>query len=777
MEDTPHTNQEQKHRFSADRPIRSREEDLLGRGGFSESLASAIRGWKGEESLVIGLYGPWGSGKSSVKNMVLDSLRSSGVDCPLIVEFNPWQWAAQDKLAEEFFREVGFALGRADSGRNAKARAAEWFAYAATWKAGSFIARGSRRIGLFLLWILVVMGILSGMPDGGFLKTIPITIGVLTFVLLLIELSYGFIGTLSEKIATVFEAREVANQRSPGEQREGLSRLMRDLRRPVLVVIDDVDRLSADEIRLLFQLVKANADLPNLVYLVLFQRDIVERSLDSSAAISGRDFLEKIVQVGFDIPRIETGRLEKVLLAGLDELMNTPNVNRRFDRKRWGNIFLGGLRPYFETLRDVHRYLATLSFHVSLFRSAASFEVNPVDLIALEVLRVFEPDVFKQIQDSKRELTRLRYGATDSHDENERTRRLIESLVEAASRPSHVREILAQLFPPVAWVFGQPVYSYDFQDRWFRDLRVCHPDVFARYFHFTIPEGDVSQAELDRLLSFIGDRERLVAELRALNKRGLLGVVLDRLESYKEKLDLTHAVPFVTALFDIGDELPDEPGGFFSTSPDMHAARIIHWFLKQEKDVEKRGEIIKESMKTSTGLYLPIRVASIESNEEKRRKDPEAFNVTEGDLRELHRICVDKIAQAAISGSLATHPKMLPILFAWSHWESADKPQAWVASHVRSREGLLSFLAASLTRSTSQSEGDYVSEEHWRINLKNIERFIPIETIEREVEGMPVEGLRDEQKKAVMAFQRAIKRRRDGKSDEDFLDQDEDELQ
>src|SRR3972149_9365613 len=66
-----------KHQFSADRPVTSCKEDLLGRSGFAESLASAIKDWTGNDSLVITLYGPWGSGKSSIKNMVLEFLHTS----------------------------------------------------------------------------------------------------------------------------------------------------------------------------------------------------------------------------------------------------------------------------------------------------------------------------------------------------------------------------------------------------------------------------------------------------------------------------------------------------------------------------------------------------------------------------------------------------------------------------------------------------------------------------------------------------------------------------
>jgi predicted KAP-like P-loop ATPase len=60
--------------LSADRPIETRQEDELDRRGFSETMADAVRGWSGRDSLVIALYGAWGNGKSSIKNMIVESL-------------------------------------------------------------------------------------------------------------------------------------------------------------------------------------------------------------------------------------------------------------------------------------------------------------------------------------------------------------------------------------------------------------------------------------------------------------------------------------------------------------------------------------------------------------------------------------------------------------------------------------------------------------------------------------------------------------------------------
>lgn len=556
------------------------------------------------------------------------------------------------------------------------------------------------------------------------------------------------------------------------ELKRELAESLRKLDRPVLVVVDDVDRLSGDEIRLLFQLIKANADFPNLVYLVLFQLDIVQAALDKLSPAPGQDFLRKIVQVGLDIPRLERTRLEQILFNGLDRIINQQGLSAKFDQVRWANVFVPGLRPYFQTLRDVFRFLATLEFHVGIFKKDGPMEVNPIDLIAVEVLRVFEPAVYGKLHDAKRLLT-----STAEREDRERVSKGVQDIVAAASAPSqpHVKDLLSELFPSIEWVFGGSNYGADWSERWYRDLRIGHREIFDKYFYLAIPVGDIAQAEIERLLAATGDRAGLVAAFRALNVQGLLGVAVDRLEAYKQKIKLDDAVPFVTALFDIGDDLPESAPGFTTLSPEMHLSRIVYWYLKQENDREKRAGVLKTAMRETTGLYAPILRTSFETRNPDKKREEEAFLVSEDSAKELQTICLEKIRAAARSGALIGHPQLASILYRWRDWASAEEPRVWVQTLFQSDEDVLALLVAFLQQSTSQTFGDHAVRSHWRIRLSGLEPFIEIDKLEQRIDALKVRELSEKQKEAINQFRKAINRKKQGKPDGDFLRDDDDD--
>jgi hypothetical protein len=57
-----------------DASVRSREEDVLGRAQFATIVAQAFVAYPEADSLVVALFGSWGSGKTSTLNFALEAL-------------------------------------------------------------------------------------------------------------------------------------------------------------------------------------------------------------------------------------------------------------------------------------------------------------------------------------------------------------------------------------------------------------------------------------------------------------------------------------------------------------------------------------------------------------------------------------------------------------------------------------------------------------------------------------------------------------------------------
>ncbi len=735
--------------FSSDLPITSAKQDLLGRAGFAAGVAKAIRNWHEKSSLVIGLFGDWGSGKSSLKNMILEGLHE-GVpenDRLPVVEFNPWQVSDPERLAQSFFDEIGVALGGPQTGENeadAKKRAAKWRAYSAYLNIGGSITK-SLKVVLPLLGVPLV----GDLADG---------------IVTALEKSGG----VAKEGAEGIEAAGKASVRTLAELKQEVAASLESLPRPVLAVLDDVDRLTQDEIRLLFQLIKANADFPNLIYLVLAQRDTVVKALDRIAPDRGEAFLEKIVQVGLTVPRIERRQLEKTLFAGLDRYLVDPRVRQRFDQEQWVKLYREGLRPFFQNLRDVHRYLSSFGFHVGVFRSGSSFEVNPVDLIALEALRVFVPTVYEALPDLKHILTdEPRFMRKEEKKEDSAS---LIALLESAPtdvRPQ-VQSVLENLFPPAASVLSNSHYSEGNND-WFRNLRVCAHEVFDRYFQFSTPAGDISQSELDAVMALVGDRDALAKKFTDLRERGLLDVTLDRLDYYKDKLPIQAAESFVTVLFDL-DVSSDDQFLALQLSPQTHLQRILYWYLRQEQDLAKRKGILQSAMAKTTGLFTPV--MAINWLEARTRDngpgDSDALLQSPADIDDLRRQSVAKIEDAAKSGRLPKEKELWFLLTIWGTWGGNSQMRQWVENVVASgQDGLLQILRT--LRGTMRAYGGPIPKEIHYYRLSDVERYIDPGMMLGLIEKLDIGSLSEDDAANVKLFRQALDRRAQGKPDFDFM--------
>jgi hypothetical protein len=662
------------------------------------------------------------------------------------------------QLSEAFFDEIGIAIGKGPiaSLKGQKRAVRKWRRYAARFKS----SKGLLKLLVNpLRWTLIVSAIVLFGSAVPVLQPVAITVGIAYVIIAVLTWSSNF----AEQVAAFYEAG--AEKQSLEEVKADVREELSELSAPILVVVDDLDRLTPSELLEMFQLVKANGDFPNLVYLLLCDRPTAEQHVEAVIkGASGRDYLEKIVQVAFDVPLLDSRRVHEILFAGLNVLLADAAVSKNFNQTRWGNIFVGGLQQYFGTLRHVNRFLSSLSFHISMFKSEGSFEVNGIDLIALEALRVYEPEVYQVLPAHKKLLTDLTDSGRGRGDEvRGKLAAIFENLPPA--RANGAREIIKQLFPPAEWAFGGSHYGTNWAERWYRELRVCSEDVFDRYFHFALPQGDLPQATLEKLLAATGDREALRLELNSLASKGQLEVAMDRLEAYKQQISIANAIPFVTAMFDIGDLLPSERGGMFELSAATHAERIVYWYLKQEQDPAKRGDILRAAADQTDGLSLPLGLTClIDPNQGDSSSTEEEF-VLANALQELKDICIRKIKSSIDAGRV---PRDLAnALYRWRSWAGPEDPTAFCAKLVQTAEGLLQFLKAFVGCAKSHAITDYVVTPHWYIRRKDIEAFLPFDVVESKVNALPDDAvLSAEDERALSEFKKASDRRRAGRSDD-----------
>ena len=95
--------------ISPDLPITKSDEDLLNRGSFAQNLAKVLLQYSFSSSFTIGLYGEWGSGKTSLLNMVIENVERTD-ESVVILRFNPWLCSDPKQLISQFFKQMATAI-------------------------------------------------------------------------------------------------------------------------------------------------------------------------------------------------------------------------------------------------------------------------------------------------------------------------------------------------------------------------------------------------------------------------------------------------------------------------------------------------------------------------------------------------------------------------------------------------------------------------------------------------------------------------------------------
>lgn len=747
-----------KFNFSADRPIHNIDEDLLGRAKFSENLAEAISNWNGKDSLVVALYGDWGTGKSSVKNMALTYIKDKSSK-PIVIEFSPWEWAAQEKITKAFFNEISKSIGKESSSEKNKRLADSFKKYGNYLAASEVILTSTSNSLPFIVSAIAGIGFFSAFLN----DTKIITLITTGFVAISPFLKWGVENL--KRLAGYFDEKAKDSEKSLTEIRSELKVELQELENPILIVMDDLDRLSTSELKMIFQLIKANTEFPNVTFLLLFQRNIVEQKLTDKTQ-SGKDYLEKIIQVPFNIPKVSQIQVHKVLFDRLNKILELDkNSNIQFDQDRWSQLYHAGLKNYFNNLRNVYRYTSTLSFHFTLLKGRTVFEANLVDLIAVECLRVFEPEVYNELSISKAAFTTFKSLGSNRENNNKDFKLIIENVILKTSENNreNLRKILTELFPTIQWIIGNNYYEYESYSNWFSEGRICHNRNFDNYFQLSLSQNEITKSDLVDFISLTVDESLLKRKMLELDSNGKLKEFLSQFDSYENQVTEDAAIPYISALMDVGDYVSDDGTSFFDIlGAQALIYRLVYNFLLRIDGKEKRGDILLECFNKLNVFFI---IAKLLLSEQEKRNENKETLLCDSQYILIKQMFVSKLKALAFSNKeiLLENNSLLKLLYRWKEWGEVKDITAWIDSISTNFQDLLKFLSQSIQYSTS-FDGK-ISQKHYYIKASNINDFFDVDRIEQIINNADKSKLSTEEINTIKLFNEGVAKFRNGNED------------
>lgn len=358
------------------------DEDRLEFDPYARTLAEIVADPATDTPLTIGVFGSWGAGKTSLMRMVRNRLEATAnSDFPIrTVWFNAWLYSREEALWRALISRVletvrRFAL---DDAARKELRQLEARLYPPAAPTGSQLT--------------LPPGRLPGLGNA--------SLPTLTGLELLRrqaqrEGDQETTSRLEEIIADVEESQALTRR----DQIAALDDFRRHFeeisRRCILphgrlaVFVDDLDRCLPDKAIEVLEAVKLFLDVCGVIFVLGVDREVIEagirvRYADYETLIDGARYMEKIVQIPFNLPpippRAVEGYVHQVTSGGLPD----PRCER---------LFSVGLEA------NPRRIKRTLNVFLLLWRLAQNREelretIKPVRLAKLVVIQQYYPRLF-----------------------------------------------------------------------------------------------------------------------------------------------------------------------------------------------------------------------------------------------------------------------------------------------------------------------------------------------------------------------------------------------
>lgn len=726
--------------IQGDRPLNDKSEDKLGFRNVAISIASALVDQSTSSGFVVGLEGKWGSGKSSLLYLIEDELKQLPLDKqPTVINFKPWLVGNRDSLLAYLFTALNkgiaeFELSQGDASEvtKVKARAAS--------KALQEFAGG---LGQF----------------GGAVEFIGEASG------------FASVKWLGKGISHLRDLSKAGTKKPQLDKlKEDLTNSLKELGHRFVITIDDVDRLDPDEIIEILRLTRSVADLPNVIYLLCYDKDILAEGIKSSANVDGHAYLEKIVQLTVMVPTPEPFQLRNWLADELQKFAIVDGDSAKKERLRNVINHEGGRQLL--TPRTVVKVLDSIRFYWPPLRDESA---DLADLVWLMLIKDGQPNLYRWIENYCGIIAARSIGAaTVSQEEQDNE---LQSLLTIITKQDFADRMYRHYF-----VEQLPGFDVDYDengsifkiyqkvsdneiDMAIRDKRLASPDHYRLYFALSNPPHALTKADYDIVwkctASGVEDTQKLLLNWHSelvFGNYSKTDMLLERIRgAWLKAIENNQAVNLLISFANMMDAAKQirEFDSFGVNTIWTKAENLIRDLISL-LDEKQCSTVISNMFQDGAAIGWLTEIFRRETFAHgrygDRKRAEQTWYFSDEILDQVTEIMLDRYQSMTIE-ELLKAPDLLDILFAWNQAGDEPGPRDMVSKNIENDDMFLSILASMCTvRDSSASGRSYILKQ------EIISPFLDYDKSRRRIEKLSEnEGpLKDRAKFLLQAFQDAI---------------------
>jgi len=533
------------------------------------------------------------------------------------------------------------------------------------------------------------------------------------------------------------------------KKKDRIEKILERLKRRLVVFIDDIDRLDKNEIYSIFKIVKLTGDFKYMTYILSFDKDMVASSIGqrfgSGDNNEGHSFLEKVIQVHLKIPKAQKTAIKNFVFKIINSTIEESKIDfSENDAQRFFNLFSSHILHKITTPRHAIIYGNSLQFVLPALKG----EINYVDLMLIEAVKIFYSDVYKFIELNSNifldQYTSI-FNATRDEPKIQKVKTQIDEVFNTYTGQDKlgIYNLTKALFPQLEQIFGNTFYEKESSNEWYLDKRICSVKYFNRYFTFVIPVKDIPDVEFEQIINRVDELSIKDLSRKIMNviEEANTQELLTKFRSREKLYSWNQAKQISRALALIGDKFPGKTTDFYFgfSSPLSEAGIFISHLVNLGPTVEDKLVLAEQLMIEANTFEFTYEInRKLRSNKEGKQ----IFSI-EG-YQKLARILINRaLEEAGNSPIFETHEDYIAYIIA--SWSEIDRPELlkYIKSIIDKDKSKVKTLLKACTPTMTTSghsqpfKSDFSQEQfNWMKRALDIEYLykIVIELEQGEVE-------------------------------------------